>query len=135
MALGREVQSSQSRRFGGSRIVFTALALGLAAMVGAGVMTAARSDKQWWDNLAGPDSSNFIGSDQIKKNNVGQLEVAWFYPYATAGYNPVVVDDVVYTAARGGLVALDATTGKEIWIHEGVQATGRGINYWQSEDG
>ena len=51
---------------------------------------------------------------------------------------PVVVDDVMYVLGRNGsaLIALDATTGKEIWIHDGL--TGiitRGINYWQSQDG
>ena len=34
------------------------------------------------------------------------------------------------------LIALDATTGKELWIHEGLAGIiGRGVNYWQSEDG
>ena len=58
-------------------------------------------------------------------------------PYATAGFNPIVVDDVMYVLGRSSsLVALDATTGKEIWIHEGLRGiTSRGINYWQSEDG
>ena len=44
----------------------------------------------------------------------------------------------MYALGRNGsaLIALDATTGKEIWIHDGL--TGiitRGINYWQSQDG
>ena len=41
-------------------------------------------------------------------------------------------------AGRGTprLIALDATTGKEIWIHEGLAGIiTRGVNYWQSEDG
>ncbi len=105
--------------------------------VGVAVAIAARSNKWWWDNLGGPDSSNFVGSDQIKKSNVGQLQVAWFYPYATTGFNPIVVDDVMYMLGRGSsLIALDATTGKELWIHEGLAGiTSRGVNYWQSEDG
>ena len=109
----------------------------LACAVGASVATAGRSNKWWWDNLGGPDSSNFVGSDQIKKSNVSQLEVAWFYPYATAGFNPIVVDDVMYVLGRSNsLIALDATTGKEIWIHEGLAGiTSRGVNYWESEDG
>jgi quinoprotein glucose dehydrogenase len=109
----------------------------IIVVVAVGVVTAARSNKWWWDNLAGPDSSNFVGSDQIKKSNVGQLEVAWFYPFATNGFNPIVVNDVMFTLGRGGsLVALEATTGKEIWIHEGLNGiTSRGVNYWQSEDG
>ena len=101
-------------------------------------LTAAnRSDKWWWDNLAGPDSSSYVDLDQIKKSNVHELEVAWTYPYAAGGFNPVVVDDVMYVYGRNGsLIALEAATGKEIWIHEGLNGlTSRGLNYWQSEDG
>jgi len=81
--------------------------------------------------------ANFVGSDQIKKSNVNQLEVAWFYPYAQTGFNPIVVDDVMYVLGRNSsLIALDANTGKELWIHEGLAGiTSRGVNYWQSEDG
>src|SRR6185295_11598382 len=120
-----------------ARIAFVLAAVVLVSAVTAGVtLTAARSKKWWWDNLAGPDSANFLESTQVNKTNVAQLQVAWFYPYATAGFNPIVVDDVVYTAARNGAaVALDANTGKEIWVHEAAPLSGRGMNYWQSEDG
>ena len=101
------------------------------------VRTAEQNGKWWRDNLAGPDSSNYLDLDQIKKSNVSELEVAWTYPYAASGFNPIVVDDVVYVMGRNAsLVALDASTGKEIWIHEGLNGmTSRGINYWQSDDG
>jgi quinoprotein glucose dehydrogenase len=120
-----------------SRFVFSIVTTGLFAIVGVCVVLAARSDKWWWDNLGGPDSANFMNLDQINKTNVSQLEVAWFYPYAATGFNPIVVDDVMYTMGRGNaLVALDASTGKEIWIHEDMGGmVGRGINYWESEDG
>jgi quinoprotein glucose dehydrogenase len=113
-------------------VVITA---GVLAAVG--VSTAAKNSKWWRDNLAGPDSSNYVDLDQIKKSNVGDLEVAWSYPYAAGGFNPVVVDDMVYVSGRNGsLIALDASTGKEIWIHEGLNGLpSRGINYWQSDDG
>ncbi len=119
-----------------SRLLVAALSAGLVALTAGGI-GAARSDKWWWDNLGGPDSSSFAKLDQIKKTNVAQLDVAWTYPYASSGFNPIVVDDVVYTAGRNGsLVALDAATGKEIWIHEDLSGmTSRGVNYWQSEDG
>jgi quinoprotein glucose dehydrogenase len=117
-----------------SQFITTALIVAIGV---AGTIAASRSNKWWWDNLGGPDSSNFVGSDQIRKSNVGQLEVAWFYSYATAGFNPIVVDDVMYLLGRGNsLIAVDATTGKEIWIHEGLAGiTSRGVNYWESEDG
>src|SRR5262245_37216201 len=112
------------------------LAALLFALVGAGTK-AARSDKWWWDNLGGPSSSHFSQLDQIKKSNVSELQVAWFYPYGNTSFNPIVVDDVMYVSGRNNsLIALDASTGKEIWIHENLQnLSARGVNYWQSADG
>src|SRR5262249_49154422 len=45
--------------------------------------------------------------------------------------------DMMYLLGRNNsLIAVDATSGKEIWIHEGLAGiTSRGVNYWQSEDG
>ena len=62
--------------------------------------------------------------------------MAWFYPYALTGFNPVVIGDVMYVVGRGSsLIALNATTGKEIWIHENLPGIEpRGINYWESPD-
>ena len=80
-----------------------------------------KNGKWWHDNLGGPDSSNYVDLDQIKRSNVDEMEVAWTYPYAAGGFNPIVVDDTVYVSGRNGsLIALDASTGKEIWIHEGL---------------
>jgi quinoprotein glucose dehydrogenase len=44
---------------------------------------------------------------------------------------------VIYVLGRNNaLVALDATSGKEIWIHERLNGiTSRGINFWQSPGG
>ena len=65
--------------------------------------------------------------------------MAWSYPSRdTISYvfNPIVVDNVAYVLARNNsLVAIDATTGKEIWIHEDLRGIApRGINYWESKD-
>ena len=93
-------------------------------------------NQSWTDYGGGPDSSHFIKSKQITKANVGQLEVAWVYPHGETGFNPIVVDKMMYALGRNSsLVALDATTGKEIWVHEGLRGiTNRGINYWESKD-
>jgi quinoprotein glucose dehydrogenase len=84
------------------------------------------------------DSSNFYDFGQITKDNVHRLEVAWSYPHGAMMFSPIVVDGVVYGLGRNNsaLVALDATTGKEIWVHDGLEGiTSKGINYWESEDG
>ena len=63
--------------------------------------------------------------------------MAWTYPFGETGFNPIVVRGVIYGRGRNGaIVALEATTGKEIWIHDGMQAmSARGMNYWESKDG
>src|SRR5437870_4847992 len=112
------------------------IATGLIAVVAA-AMTAAGDDQWWTDNLGGPSSSHFTAFDQINKANVSQLQVAWFYPYGLTAFNPIVVDDVLYVSGRNeSIIALDATTGKELWIHDGLTGlSARGMNFWQSADG
>ena len=92
-----------------------------------------------WDQyLGGVDSSQYSSLDQVNKNNVGQLEVAWSYPTAENYlFNPLVVGNTMYVLAKSrSIVALDATTGLERWVHpnEGPVGT-RGMSYWRSADG
>jgi quinoprotein glucose dehydrogenase len=91
------------------------------------------------DNGGGPDNSHYTTLNQLTKSNVNDLAVAWSYPSndnIAYVWNPLIVDDVMYVLARNNsLVALDAATGKEIWIHADLQGIApRGINYWESKD-
>ncbi len=111
------------------------VAVGAALVVPrSGILDAQGKSK----SLPGPDSSNFYTHDQVTRENVDQLEVAWFYPYAAPTFAPVYAHDVLYGLGRNAsaLVALDAATGKELWVHEGLSGiTSKGINYWESADG
>src|SRR5207248_6239863 len=73
------------------------------------------------------------------------MEIAWTYPAGDGNsvFCPLVVDNVAYISAKGGaLVALDATSGKELWVHSFGSGGGgrggisgqRGANYWESTD-
>src|SRR5262245_57504696 len=68
---------------------------------------------KWWPDFGGnAANSHFVDLDLINKLNVGQLEVAWFYPYGQTGFNPIVVDGTMYVLGRNNsLIALDPTTG------------------------
>ena len=88
------------------------------------------------------DGGQYSSLHQIDRSNVGKLKKVWSYqtgddlPYA---FNPLVVDNVMYVMARANsIVALDATTGKEIWTHptgaKTALITNRGIDYWESAD-
>lgn len=92
-----------------------------------------------WSHYAGsPDQSKYFDGSEITKENVSQLEVAWVYK-ADGGFNnfsPIVVDTVMYVFGKSNsLIALNAITGEEIWIHANLRGlTRKGINYWESKD-
>src|SRR5918996_1337892 len=98
-----------------------------------------RGRTTWTDFGGGPDNARYLTLDQIDKSTVHQLAVAWTYPTRdniSYVFSPVVVDNVMYVLARNNsLVALEASTGKEIWIHEDLGGIApRGVNYWESKD-
>ena len=114
------------------------LSIGIGAALIAAVWLNVPAAQGTVTALPGLDSSNFYPFDQIDKSNVSRLEMAWFYPYAAPAFSPVFADGVLYGLGRNAssLVALDAATGKELWVHEGLNGiTSKGINYWQSADG
>src|SRR5665213_3140899 len=103
----------------------------------------------WKDYLGSPESSHYTALKQLNTGNVNQLDVAWRYPTGddlAYTFSPLVVDNAAYFAAKNGsLVAVDATTGKELWVHSctapgaapsrfrGVAGL-RGVTYWESKD-
>jgi quinoprotein glucose dehydrogenase len=108
-------------------------------VVPAWAQPARKNPRNWPDYGGGADSSHFVDLKQINRANVKNLDVAWVYPTGDNHaylFNPVVIDGVMYVLARNSsLVALDAASGKEIWIHENLPGLStRGIAYWESPD-
>src|SRR6476619_1671417 len=116
----------------------TVLFIGTAALaVGLGLTVFGQQQREWRDYAGGPDSSRFVAATAINRSNVSKLEVAWSYPGGQTDFNPLVVRDVVYgRGPKGSFVALEAATGKQIWISERTEGFNvRGMNYWESKDG
>jgi quinoprotein glucose dehydrogenase len=99
----------------------------------------------WSEFLGGPESAHYSPLKQVHKGNVDRLAVAWSYQTGdelSYTFCPLVVDNIAYVAAKeGSLVALDAATGKELWVYRfptGGRFSGiagqRGANYWESKD-
>ena len=107
------------------------MAFGLATAVCAVVTSMAQSSAdKWWPGYGnGPDNSRYFASKKISKSNVNQLQVAWTYPYSDPGGYPIVVRGIVYGRGRNGsLVAVDAKTGREVWIRENMNGmSSRGV--------
>ena len=118
------------------------LARVLGSLLSAAILTP-QSRTSWADYGGSADSSQYSDLAQVNRDNVGKLHVVWRYSTGDPGkylFNPIVVHGVMYVLAkRNSIVALDAKTGKELWVHETdpntTLITNRGINYWESSDG
>src|SRR5262245_60984665 len=123
----------------GQRRVFLLLAL-VAVLAAAAAAPVTRAPYTTWKDFGGgPDSSRYVDLTQITKSNVGQLQPAWSYrtgDQEAYQFNPLIVDDTMYVLAkRNSLVALNAVTGEELWIHANLRGIARrGLNYWESAD-
>lgn len=92
----------------------------------------------WSEYLGGPDRNHYSTLTQIDTVNVKQLAIAWTWDAPDTGQmqmSPVMVKGVVYgVTAALKVFALDATTGKELWIYKDSLAsygTSRGVAYWE----
>lgn len=91
-------------------------------------------------------SSSYSELNQINKENVNQLEIAWIYSSqdlsenarSNIQTNPLIIGDVLYGASPLlKIFALDAKNGDEYWTFdpfEGERGRGvlRGMVYWES---
>jgi alcohol dehydrogenase (cytochrome c) len=74
-----------------------------------------------WSTYNGdPSGRRFSTLDQINKNNVRSLTLAWAYPTRGASLKctPIEVDGVLYFTAPDHVWAVDAQTGEQIWKYD-----------------
>jgi len=110
------------------------------------------SDLNWSVYHGNYNGTLFKNIDQISRENVSKLEVAWVFDGGEADSsnrsqiqcNPLVVDGVMYgSTASLKFVALDAATGRLIWsfnpFDKGIGMFAKGVNrglvYWENGDG
>jgi quinoprotein glucose dehydrogenase len=102
------------------------------------VTVLAAGDREWPAYGGGPESIRYSRLDQIRRENVAQLQVAWTHDTREEGglqANPVVVEGVLYTVTpQHRVIALDAATGARRWrFDSGLPGRGpnRGVTYWR----
>jgi quinoprotein glucose dehydrogenase len=129
--------------------VWLAVSLTVAAQQGA-------KAGQWPNHSGDKGSTKYSPLDQINKNNVRNLKVAWRRPAAADEFRqrraglvvpnnfrstPLMINGVLYASNGIGLVeAFDPSTGKTIWLQEPPEsapealagAATRSIGYWRS---
>ncbi len=96
--------------------------------------------RQWTRSHGDAGAARYGGFDQINRDNVGKLKVAWTYHSGDGRgniqCNPVIVDGVMYAPTVGNhVVAINAETGVEIWRYKPVSGrpAHRGLLYWAGD--
>jgi quinoprotein glucose dehydrogenase len=140
------------------RFISAPLALLAALALVGGAAAQDRDPADWPEARGDKGASRYSPLDQIRRDNVQRLRVAWIYRSGDASdrnattveNTPLVVDGVAYlTTANRKLVALDGATGRELWrldfaptgvyasypSYHGPSGLNRGVTYWQDADG
>lgn len=107
-------------------------------------IVAVGAGRDWPAYGGGPESTRYSRLDQINRENVRRLEVAWTfdtgdaYPGSEMQCNPIIINGRLYaTTPKVNVIALDAATGALVWRfdpHEGRKVLGkmrnRGLTHW-----
>ncbi len=119
---------------------------------------ASAPDYSGWNTYAGSkDGLRYSSNDQINRDNVSKLKVAWTYcsgdkdtnNHSQIQCNPIMIRGILYgTTPRVKLFALNAATGKQQWIFDPASEdtsairnpsaffkVNRGVVFWEDENG
>ncbi len=92
------------------------------------LLDADREAGQWMSHSRTFDEQYFSPLRQINDQNVEKLGLAWFVDLPTnqnVESSPLMIDGVIYlTLPWSKIVALDARTGKQLWLHDPKVAGG-----------
>jgi len=111
-------------------------------LVGAAQRSSPSASYRGWSGYGGgPEQLRYSSLTQINRGNVAKLEVAWTYDTGESGdlqTQPVVANDIVYAySPNQRVLALDAATGKAVWIFDaklqGGRGPNRGVMYWSGD--
>jgi PQQ-dependent dehydrogenase (methanol/ethanol family) len=72
------------------------------------------------------DGNRYSGLKQIDTANVGRLNLKWVFPIDHFGLEatPIVADGVMYVTGPNQAIALDASTGRQIWKYSRPRTPG-----------
>lgn len=81
-----------------------------------------------WPTYHGvPGGNRYSTIDQINRSNVSRLAPAWVFPMANVTQvenTPLVVEGVMYVSNANEVYALDAGTGRQIWVYRRPRTQG-----------
>jgi quinoprotein glucose dehydrogenase len=128
------------------RCLVCALFAALAISAATGLAQQGAKGGEWRAYAGEAGSTRYAPYDQINRDNVKNLQVAWGWRFdnfggGTSETTPVMADGVLYftVGPRRNVIAVNPGTGETLWtwrIDEGVRfdraprKVGRGVAYW-----
>lgn len=117
--------------------IFVTLESGARQAPGQKTISTARLQQDWPSYGGASENNHYSPLNQINRENVKRLTVAWSFDTGEQGglqTNPIVVGGILYGLTPTQKVfALDAATGKSLWkFDSGIVGTqpNRGLAYW-----
>ena len=112
-----------------TRVLVSVATTGLLLSAG----LAAQSATDWSSTAGDPGAMKYTSAAEITPANVSRLKEAW--SYRPGGPSPIVINNTLYFASGGNVVALEADSGTELWkfpLRQAAQgaAIRRGMTYW-----
>jgi quinohemoprotein ethanol dehydrogenase len=125
LALKREGAMKHMRTLAVAIVTAIAAGCGPAGPAAVNEARIARADSEpgnWMSHGRTYTEDRYSLLDQINTENVAQLGLAWSYELRVprgAEATPIVVDGVMYVTSAWSIVyALDAATGRELWVYD-----------------
>src|ERR1700674_2825395 len=111
-----------ARILAGWLIVFMVASFGHAQVTFERLVNSAKEPQNWMTYSGDYSGKRFSGLDQINRTTVHSLVPKWVYQTGATGKletSPLVVDGILYATAQDDRAfALDARTGRPIWIYQ-----------------
>jgi quinoprotein glucose dehydrogenase len=124
------------------------ISLFLFCIIGSCTFQSTKNKKADWPEYnGGPDRNHYAALNEINKENISGLEVAWIYHSGGADTinnrtqmqcNPIIIDGIMYgVSADSQAFAIYADSGKELWKttirDETFSMTSRGVTYFAND--
>jgi quinoprotein glucose dehydrogenase len=129
------------------------LLIALPLVIWSCVQNKKEANQSWGAYGGSKEKTQYSSLTQIDTTNAAQLQVAWVYRTGDADTvngsqiqcNPLVIDGILYgTSPKLRLFALDAATGRELWVFNPfdslkgdrgffIMNNSRGLAYWTDD--
>src|SRR5712692_8393681 len=128
------------------RYLICALLTALVFAASPGIAQQGAKGGEWRSYAGDTGSSRYAPYDQINRDNIKDLQVAWSWRFdnfggGTSETTPIVANGVLYftVGQRRNVIAVNPGTGKTLWtwrpdegarFDQAPRKVGRGVAYW-----